>query len=101
MKEGIVFIGIYIVVTITMIFYMRGSNALYAFEQRVTLGEPLVTVEPLVTETGKLMVHLYVFNDKTQTWDRAREDTLKNITCDKLRGFGLPSGDEYNMEVEK
>lgn len=47
---------------------------------------------------GRLMVRLYVFNDKTQLWDRAREETVKNIQCDKLRGAGLPSGDEYNIE---
>jgi len=53
-------------------------------------------------DVGRLMVRLYVFNDKTQLWDRAREETLKNISCDKLRGFGLPiNDDEYLIEVEK
>jgi len=55
----------------------------------------------LMSSTGRLMVRLYVFNDDTKMWDRAREETVKNITCDKLRGFGLMSGGEYMIEVEK
>lgn len=51
--------------------------------------------------SARLKVRLYVFNDKTQLWDRAREETLKNITCDKLRGVDLPSGNEYNVDIEK
>lgn len=47
---------------------------------------------------GKLMVRLYVFNDATQAWDRAREETVKGITCDKLRGVGLPTNEEYLID---
>lgn len=32
-------------------------------------------------------IYVYVFNDKTQLWDRAREETLKNATCDKLHTY--------------
>lgn len=32
-------------------------------------------------------IFVYVFNDKTQLWDRAREETLKNATCDKLHTY--------------
>lgn len=56
-----------------------------------------VSIEPI----GRLKVWLYVFNDKTQLWDRAREETVKNITCDKLRGFGLPTSEEYHIEIER
>lgn len=49
---------------------------------------------------GRLNVRLYVFNDKTQLWDRAREETIKNIRCDKLRGMNLPSNEEYLIDKE-
>jgi hypothetical protein len=55
----------------------------------------------ITSSVGRLMIRLYVFNDKTQTWDRAREETVKNISCDKLRGFGLPTNAEYLIEAEK
>lgn len=32
-------------------------------------------------------IYIYVFNDKTQLWDRAREETLKNATCEKLHTY--------------
>jgi len=55
----------------------------------------------IISSASRLKVRLYVFNDDTNTWDRAREETVKNIACDKLRGFGLMSGGEYMIEVEK
>lgn len=32
-------------------------------------------------------IYMYVFNDKTQLWDRAREETLKNASCKRLHGY--------------
>jgi|LakMenEpi03Aug12_release.lakeMendotaPanAssembly.Ray.scaffolds.fasta_scaffold4548951_1 hypothetical protein len=38
-------------------------------------------------EKNDTSVFVYVFNDKTELWDKAREDTLKNATCEKLHMY--------------
>jgi len=30
-------------------------------------------------------VFVYIFNDETQMWDRARKDTLQKADCSKIR----------------
>lgn len=34
-------------------------------------------------------IYLYVFNDKTQAWDRAREETLRSSPCNRLHGYSF------------
>jgi hypothetical protein len=34
--------------------------------------------------------HVYVFNDKTQLWDRARLEDLQKADCGKLRFITVP-----------
>ena len=31
-----------------------------------------------------IAIFLYVYDDKTELWNRAREETLRNAACDKL-----------------
>jgi len=38
-------------------------------------------------EKNDTSVFVYVFNDKTELWDRASEETLKNATCEKLHTY--------------
>jgi len=34
-------------------------------------------------------VYMFVYNDKTQLWDRARKETLQSATCNKLHGYAI------------
>jgi len=91
LRDSLAFGAIYFVMVGIVIIV----SALYAKELPETKGP---YVELGLHTGGVLKVMLYVYNDKTQLWDRAREETVKNITCDKLRGMGLPSVDEYYIE---
>jgi hypothetical protein len=37
-------------------------------------------------------IYVYVFNDETQLWNRAREETLKNATCAHLHTYVIGGG---------
>ena len=37
-------------------------------------------------------IHIYVFDDKTQLWNRAKEETLRNATCEKLHTYVIGEG---------
>lgn len=37
-------------------------------------------------------IYVYVFNDETQLWNRAREETLKNATCAHLHTYVIGEG---------
>jgi len=54
------------------------------------------TTRNYVPEKG---VYLYVFNDTTQLWNRAREESLKNAACNKLHAYEL-IGKEKNDITE-
>ena len=40
-----------------------------------------------VTKDRPLGIYVYVYNEEKDAWDRAREDTLKTATCDRLKYF--------------
>lgn len=61
-------------------------NILLAVFFALGIGLGAVVVTYLTVEQG---VYLYVFNDKTQLWDRAREETVKSIQCNKIYGMPL------------
>lgn len=104
----------YVVLALTMML-VAVANAeqkeMYIWGERVSLednesnvlkesNEPIKPVGPYkgdnlqVVTQGKLKVLLYVYNDKTGAWDRAREEALKDMVCNKLRIIGISHNEE-------